>query len=87
MQTFLTILFDFVLVGGGSYLGVGFVLGLIELWQKCDPDRQMEMAPTARAALPAAPGTPLEAMPMPELKRRETVEVEAWASEQAGEER
>ncbi|MEB3359891.1 MAG: hypothetical protein VKK04_24410 [Synechococcales bacterium] len=81
MQTFLTLLFDLILVSGGSYLGIGFVLGLIELWQKCDPDYQPEITSPPRAALPAASGIPLEMLPMRELKRQEAVEVEAWASE------
>lgn len=50
MQAYLTILFNVLLAAGGGYLGVAFVLGLLDFWQQCDPDRREALPAEARLA-------------------------------------
>ena len=49
MQTYLTLLFELVFATGGGALLLTFVVGLINLWRRCDPDQQTK---GAKASLP-----------------------------------
>lgn len=42
MQTYLTLLFELVFATGGGALLLTFVMGLISLWKRSNPDRQPE---------------------------------------------
>lgn len=80
MQSVLNVIFDSVLLVGGSYIGVGFALGLVDRWHKCHPDAKQASA-HALTALPAATTPELAAeldekqrLEMPELERKREVE-------------
>ncbi|MEM9218987.1 MAG: hypothetical protein AAGD25_32225 [Cyanobacteria bacterium P01_F01_bin.150] len=45
MQDALTLLYDLILGVGGAYLGLNFLVGVVDLWQRSSPDyegRSME---------------------------------------------
>lgn len=77
MQIVLNVLFDTVCLVGGSYVSVGFVMGLVNLWHKSHPDVKNAQA-EALAALPASTQAELdEKLEMPNFER--TRELEAIA--------
>ncbi len=49
MQDNLTLLFDLILAAGGGYLSLGFTLGLVGLWRRCDPSQQPVVVKAERA--------------------------------------
>lgn len=78
MQTALTYLFNTVLLTGVTYLGIGFILGLIDRWKRTAPAATTKVAKVKTAqvplSLPAAQPVPLNLQPMP---ARETVPLQA----------
>ncbi|MGB3492886.1 MAG: hypothetical protein WBA57_09170 [Elainellaceae cyanobacterium] len=69
MQLVLNVLFDTTCLVGGSYVSVGFVMGLVNLWHKSHPDVKATQAEVL-TALPAATATELgEKLEMPNLEQ------------------
>ncbi len=82
MQSVLNVLFDTVGLVGGSYVSVGFVMGLVNLWHKSHPDAKAAQA-EALAALPATATAELgEKLEMPDLqkiKEREAIALDDFS--------
>ena len=81
MQDSLTFLYDLILGVGGSYLGLSFVLGVVDLWKRSSPDyagRATEEVAVAAAEetavpleLPATSAMEMDAIALPELTTQE----------------
>lgn len=70
MQNLLNFLFDSVFLVGGTYLGTGFVLGIIELWHKSHPDVSDLAQAQPLSALPAATSVEMqESRTLPDLEQ------------------
>ena len=70
MQDSLTFLYDLVLGTGATYVGVGFILGVIDLWQKCSPDyaqTAIESTAAQPISLPASTATELNPVAIDDL--------------------
>ena len=72
MQDSLTFLYDLVLGVGSTYVGLGFIIGVVNLWKKCDPDRvkTAEDAAATPIALPASTSAEVAAVALPKLESR-----------------
>ena len=90
MQDSLTFLYDLILGVGGSYLGLSFVIGVVDLWKRSSPDyagRATEEVSSATEVeeieetpvpleLPATSAVEMDAIALPELKTQEQEEEE-----------
>ncbi|MCU0570039.1 MAG: hypothetical protein MUF49_26120 [Oculatellaceae cyanobacterium Prado106] len=77
MQEVLTFAFDFVLVTSSAYFSVGFVLGLVDRWNRIEVKSRTAVTPQAqRLALPEMTAIPVEAIPLEAVAQPEPLQME-----------
>lgn len=74
MQALLTYTFNIVLATGTAYVGIGFLLGLINLWKKTGEVVEAKAISQRTLALPAATAPQVSQL-KPVSKPREAVQV------------
>lgn len=78
MQDSLTFLYDLILGVGGSYLGLSFIVGVVDLWKRSSPDYASRA--TEDVAPEVSEETAMAETPVPlEFPAPSTVEMEAIA--------
>ncbi|MGF1538313.1 MAG: hypothetical protein ACFB4J_17765 [Elainellaceae cyanobacterium] len=83
MQIYLTILFNVLLAAGGGYLSIAFVLGLLDFWQQCDPDRRDALPAKADLASVDTRSAKVKRRQAKKAKARQAKEKKAEAPQEA----